>query len=631
MKRIILPLLALSISIYGMAQAPAIIPEPLKMETSNGKFELPEQSTISFKGNSPELAAIANQVKQKLEQATGRSVSITPGGEGTILLQLLPKADTTLGKEGYRLSVGDKKITIEANQPAGIFYGVQTLWQLFPAAIESKTPIKDANWTIATTTITDKPRFGWRGLMLDVSRHFFTKQQVKDFIDNMVKYKYNMLHLHLTDDQGWRIEIKSLPRLTEVGAWRAERVGRWGDWSKPSPDEPKSYGGFYTQDDIRELIQYAKDRFVTIMPEIDVPGHSMAIVAAYPELSATPGNYQVNAGERFMIWPGNGHFYGLIDNTLNPASEKTYEYLDKIFTELAQLFPFEYIHMGGDECYKGFWEKSDAVKGLMKKEKLANMDEVQSYFVKRVGKIIASKGKKMMGWDEILEGGIAPGAAVMSWRGEEGGIKAANMKHNVVMSPNQYTYVDLYQGDPIAELPTYGSVRLKKSYEFNPVPKGVDPQYILGGQANLWSERLHTVRHAEYMLWPRAFSIAESVWSLPEKKDWNKFIQKTETHFKRLDAADINYSRSMYDPIFSVKKTSDSTFQIILDKEIEDLDIHYTFYEVFPDSHYPVYKQPLEVPRDAVNLRVITSRNGKIIGKMITMPIEELKKRAKIK
>src|SRR5690606_34080588 len=253
---------------------------------------------------------------------------------------------------------------------------------------------------------------------------------------------------------GWRIEIKSLPKLTEVGAWRVERTGTFGTLSKPEPGEKATYGGFYTHEDIKEIVKYAADRFVDILPEIDVPGHSLAAIASYPELSCTTGDYYVCPGDRFMVWPGGGgHFYGLIDNTLCPANEKVYEFMDKVFTEVAQLFPFEYIHMGGDETARNFWEKSEQVKALMKREKLKNLDEVQSYFVKRMGKIIQSKGKKMIGWDEIMQGGLAPGAAVMSWRGDKGGIEAAKMGHEVVMSPNSHVYIDLMQGDGIIEPP----------------------------------------------------------------------------------------------------------------------------------------------------------------------------------
>jgi hexosaminidase len=302
----------------------------------------------------------------------------------------------SLRQEGYAITVNPTAILITAYTPAGLFYGMQSVVQLMPKEIESKTVINNVAWTVSSTGIVDYPRFGWRGILFDVSRHFFTKQQVKDFIDNMVQYKYNLLHLHLTDDQGWRIEIKSLPNLTKVGAWRPNREGAWGNTKAQDPNEPKTYGGFYTHDDIREIVKYASDRFVTILPEIDVPGHSLAAIASYPELSCTPGTYLVNASEPFQIWEGMANT-AMVDNNLCPAKEEVFGFLDKVFTEVAQLFPFEYIHMGGDETAKNFWEKSDAIKGLMQKEGLKDMAEVQSYFVKRVEKIIQSKGKKVNG------------------------------------------------------------------------------------------------------------------------------------------------------------------------------------------------------------------------------------------
>ncbi|MBS1563489.1 MAG: beta-N-acetylhexosaminidase, partial [Bacteroidetes bacterium] len=468
----------------------ALIPQPVSVTRMNGAYVLPHNIVIEAEGPA---VPIARTMAKKLSDVTGYAVVVKetlskkPG-----MIRLLLSDQPASGKEGYQLLVSAQGgVNIHASAPAGLFYAMQTLWQLLPPEIESPHPVQKDEWRIPAVSIADFPRFEWRGLMLDVVRHFFTKQQVKDFIDEMVLYKYNMLHLHLTDDQGWRLEIKSLPKLTEVGAWRAPRIGPWGETTKPSPDEPKTYGGFYTQDDIRELLQYASERFVTIMPEIDVPGHSLAAVASYPELSCTPGTYQVNSGERFMIWPGDGTFYGTLDNTLCPANEKVYEFLDKVITEVAQLFPFEYIHMGGDECYKGFWEKSAACKELVKKEHLRDMHELQSYFVKRVEKIVQSKGKRLMGWDEILEGGLADSASVMSWRGMKGGIESARKNHKVVMTPNDYTYVDLYQGDPVAEPPTYSMVRLSQTYKFDPLPPGVDAKYILGGQANLWSDRLN--------------------------------------------------------------------------------------------------------------------------------------------
>ncbi|WP_345947585.1 family 20 glycosylhydrolase [Mucilaginibacter sp. PAMB04274] len=614
------------------AQQISIVPAPALVTYNKGQYVLPKVITIQVNNLSDSVRNVANQLGEKLKRSTGRSyvVKSTMAYQPGSIRLLINKAPTaTLGTEGYHLSVTSNGVTITSNKSAGLFYGFQTLMQLFPKEIESTTAKANVTWKVPAASITDYPRFKWRGMMFDVARHFFTKQQVKQFIDNMVKYKFNVLHLHLTDDQGWRLQIKSLPKLTEVGAWRAERTGRWGEFSKPTPDEPKTYGGFYTQDDMREIIKYAADRYVNILPEIDIPGHSLAAVASYPELTCTPGTYQVNAGERFMIWKG-GTFYGLLDNTICPANENVYPFFDKVFTEVAALFPFPYIHVGGDECYKGFWEKSDACKQLMQRENLKNTDELQSYFIKRIEKIVSAKGKKVMGWDEILQGGLAPGAAVMSWRGMQGGVEAAKMNHEVVMTPNTFAYLDLYQGDPMAEPPTYSMVRLRKAYEFDPLPAGVDPRFILGGQCNLWSERLSTMRHAEYMLWPRAFAISESVWSLPAKKNWNNFVTRIEQQFERLDAAETKYSLSMYDPSFTVSKDTSNNIKISLSTEVSGLDIFYSFDETNPDRFYPKYQLPLTVPKDAANLKVITYRNNKPIGKLINMPIAELRKRAGI-
>lgn len=636
MKKLLL--IAISILFFTDAQSQrttrpiiSIIPQPVSLIQSEGSFTLPVNLSIIVPKNE-QVKKLIDVFSKQVSLATGYKITnkeATVASPNTISFIL--STDNTIPDEGYRLKVNKTGIVLTAKKPAGIFYGIQTLLQLLPADIGRKAPNDRKEWIIPAVMIEDYPRFGWRGIMLDVVRHWFTKEQVKDFIDNMVQFKFNMLHLHLTDDQGWRIEIKSLPKLTEVGAWRAPRTGRWGEFTKPTPDEPKTYGGFYTQEDMKELIQYAKDRFVTILPEIDIPGHSLAAVASYPELTCTTDStYQVNAGERFMIWPGNGTFYGILDNTLCPANEKVYAFLDKVFTEVAALFPFEYIHMGGDECYKGFWEKSTAIKALMQKEGLKDMHEVQSYFVKRVEKIISSKGKKMMGWDEIMEGGLASGASVMSWQGMKGGTAAAKAKHPVVMSPNDFAYVDLYQGDPIAEPPTYSKVLLNKAYQFDPLPPGVDAQYILGGQCNLWSERLHTVRHMQYMLWPRALATAESVWSPASKKNWPDFVRRVENQFNRFDIADINYSRSMYDPIFTATKDANGQLKIELATQIEGLTIHYSFDEFYPDYFYPAYTAPLAVPKEAANLKVVTYRGKEQVGKIINMPVAELKKRAKI-
>jgi hexosaminidase len=445
----------------------------------------------------------------------------------------------------------------------------------------------------------------------------------------MVQYKYNVLHLHLTDDQGWRIEIKSLPKLTEIGAWRAERKGKWMNTNGALFDEPKTYGGYYTHEDIQELVAYAKSKFVNIVPEIDIPGHSMAFLAAYP-LSTTPDyKYQVNVGEEFMDWEGlNGHVAAKIDNSLNPANEKVYEYLDKIFSEVASLFPFEYIHIGGDENAKNNWEKSEAVQALMKKEGLKNQMEVQSYFVKRVEKIIKSKGKKLMGWDEILEGGLPADAAVMSWRGVKGGIEAAKQQHKVVMSPNAYNYIDFYQGELTAEGKVYAGLRMKKTYSFEPIPDSVDANLIIGNQANLWTEQIQNLRNAQYMTWPRALAVAETSWSPKEKKNWSSFTKKVESHFEKLDASNIKYAKSIYDPIVTTQINTKGELIVNMEGEMDGLRIYFTIDDAMPDHYSTEFIKPFVVPEDVANIRVISYRDGKPMGKILNIPIESLKKRA---
>jgi len=610
-----------------------IIPEPVSVKKTTGQFVLPKNIVIET-GTNAGIKPVAEHLKTRLSTPTGFPVTVKAAApDAAIKLRLNQSFDAALGKEGYRLTVSPKQIVITGNEPAGLFYGVQSMLQLFPKEIESKVLMRNITWKAPAVEITDYPRFPWRGLMFDVSRHFFTKEEVKQYIDAMVRYKYNILHLHLTDDEGWRIEIKSLPKLTEVGAWRVNKTGYFGNFTPPTPDEPKDYGGFYTHDDIRELVQYAKDRFVNILPEIDVPGHSLAAIASYPELSCTPeaGNYRVRSGEKIIEWPPGGKFYALVDNTLCPANEKVYEFIDKVVTEVAQLFPFEYIHMGGDEASTNFWEKSDAIKAVMQKENLKDMHEVQSYFEKRVERIVASKGKKFMGWDEILEGGLAPNAAVMSWRGMKGGIKAAQMGHEVVMSPTTHAYLDYMQADPIIEPRVYATLRLSKAYQFEPLPDSVDPRFIKGGQANLWTEQVYNMRHAEYMTWPRAFAIAESVWSPKEKKNWKQFFPKVEEHFKRFNVAEIKYAPSVYDPIFTPTRIDGKQLQIALSTEVEGLDIYYSFDNSFPDRFYPKYTAPLIPPKDAVALKVITYKGKEPVGRMITMPIEELMKRTEPK
>jgi hexosaminidase len=609
----------------------AIIPEPVSLLKTSGQFSLPDNVVIVA---AAETKFVVDYLQEKLAIPTGKFVedytTAPANGAVTIRLMLNAKENQVLGKEGYQLSVTPSLIVIKANQSAGLFYGVQSLLQLFPKEIESKELMKDISWKIPCVEITDYPRVGWRGLMFDVARHFFTKQEVKQYIDAMVRYKFNMLHLHLTDDEGWRLEIKGLPKLTEVGAWNVKKTGEFGSFSVPAADEPRTYGGFYTQEDVKELIKYAKDRFVDIMPEIDVPGHSLAVIASYPELSCTPGaeNYRVRSGEKIMDWSKGAPPIALLDNTLCPANEKVYTFLDTVISQVAALFPFEYIHMGGDEAPQNYWQKSDSVKALMAREGLKDMHQVQGYFEKRVQKIVEAKGKKFMGWDEIMNGNMPASAAIMSWRSSQFGIEASHLKHEVVMSPQSNVYLDLMQGDAITEPKVYNSVRLGKTYEFDPIPAGADPKYIKGGQGNLWTEQIYNIRQAEYMTWPRGYAVSESVWSPKEKKNWTNFIGKTEVHFKRMDIAETKYAASIYNPVFKASRSADRQVLVELITDIDGLDIYYSFDNSYPDRFYPKYTEKVVVPKDAVQMRVITYKDKQPVGRMITIPVDELNKRA---
>jgi len=612
-----------SFSLLAQQQPISIIPQPVSVQPQQGTFRLTKTTSVHY-GQLPAQYA-ADALVQKLNKATGYSLRSIPGDRGGIQFTLNATPNPALGSEGYTLDASPKQVVITANQPAGLFYGMQSLIQLLPKEIEGQKAATVA-WTVPAVRITDQPRFGWRGVMLDVSRNFFTKEEVKRYIDQLAALKYNTFHWHLTDDNGWRIQIKSLPKLTEVGAWRVERAGKFGSREAPKPGEPAKTGGFYTQDDIREVVQYAADRYVTIVPEIDVPGHSMAVLAAYPELSCTKAPAVVNPGTAFSEWYGNGTFKMLVENTLNPSDENVYTFLDKVFTEVAALFPNQYIHVGGDECYKGYWANDPGCQALMKKLNIRHVEDLQGYFMERVAKIVAAKGKKMIGWDEILEGGIPNDAAVMSWRGIKGGIEAAQTGHNVVMTPTTFAYIDYNQGDPTIDPPIYATLRTRKSYSFDPVPEGVDPKRILGGQANLWTEQIPTMRYAEYMTYPRAWALSEVYWSPKETKNWPNFVQRMESRFDRADLAGINYSKAIYDVIVRTS-TKDGKLTLELEGEIPGLDIFYSIDDTMPDQFSTRYTQPVALPDGPITLRVITYRAGKPIGHLITLNREALARR----
>lgn len=601
-----------------------LVPQPVSVTERPGEFVLDHTVSLLVSGNDSALEATAQWFNGRMAALTGEELSRGRSGRKMIRLVLNPRADEAgdrpPGKEGYTLAVTPAVVEVRANTAAGVFYGLQTFLQLVPTGAGSAgagAGNGDAR-AVPCAVITDYPRFGWRGLMLDVSRHFFSKKEVMRYIDEMAAYKYNVLHLHLSDDNGWRLEIKSLPALTKTGAWRVNRTGRWGTFLPALAYEPATDGGYYTQDEMREIIRYAQQRFITVLPEIDVPAHSLALIASYPNLSCTGLSYPVNAGFRDPVRD---------DNALCIGNDSVFSMLDKIFTEVAALFPSPYIHIGGDEAYKGFWSSCPKCQRRMTDEHLKNVDELQSYFVKRVEKILSAKGKKLIGWDEILEGGLAPEATVMSWRGMKGGVEAARMGHHVVMSPWDFCYLDLYQGENTVEPSTYGMCRLKDSYTYDPVPDSVDEKYILGGQGNLWTESVPTYRQAEYMTWPRALALAEVYWSPKASRNWDGFITRMEAQFPRLDANGVKYARSAYNAIFTPVRSADG-LTVGLSTEIKGLDIYYTFDNTNPDAFYPKYAgAPLRFPIGATQLNVITYRDGKPVGQQINISKDELTKR----
>ncbi|MEP6627528.1 MAG: family 20 glycosylhydrolase [Ginsengibacter sp.] len=600
-----------------------IVPEPVSVKTEHGNFQLNQATTILF--DNTQMKEVADMLSHLLNAPTGYHVTTKNGRymntKNAIILVLNKAPMSEIGDEGYTLHVSPERITIAANKPQGIFYGIQSLMQLLPPDIESKAAVQSVKWTIPCAQILDYPRFGWRGLMLDVSRHFFTVDEVKQYINQMAKYKFNVFHWHLTDEGGWRIEIKGLPKLTEVGAWRVKRTGRWGTFDGPQPGEKATDGGFYTQDQIKDVIAYAKKRNVAILPEIEVPGHCLALIASYPNLSTTKMSYPV--------WPQSPP--RSMDVVLDVASDSTWLILDKIFTQVAELFPSPYIHVGGDLANTYLWSKSPENVALMKKEGIATTAGLQSYFEKKVEKIVISKGKKMIGWDDILDGGIAPEATttIMSWRGMTGGIAAAKMGHNVIMTPTNYAYLDYIQGDSMVEPPAiFGKLLLKNSYTWDPVSDSIDPKFVLGGQGNLWTESVPDYRHAEYMIWPRAMALSEVFWSPKNKRNWDDFLVREQNRFKYFDAAQVKYSRSQYDAIVTGVKGSDGSLQVKLSTQMPGLDIYYRFDETNPDNFSPGYKgTPLVIPNGASMVKVITYKNGKPVGHQINCPLSLVEKR----
>jgi hexosaminidase len=508
---------------FAFSQNPLpLIPYPNTIEINKGYFVINKETVIQAGSNMPE----AQYLKQAILQQTGLDLKILQAVGKPNKIALSHSDAHKANEEGYGLMVSNRNIAIYAETPQGFFYGIQTLLQLIPS--EKKDKIN-----LPCLLLSDEPKYSWRGMHLDCARHFFPVSFVKKYIDYLAMYKFNTFHWHLTDDQGWRIEIKQYPKLTEIGAFRnGSMVGHYSDQKY----DTIRYGGFYTQEEIKEVVAYANQRHITIVPEIEMPGHAVAALAAYPQYSCTGGPFEV------------GKQWGVLDDVFCPK-EETFTFLQNILTEVIALFPSQYIHIGGDECPKTRWKACPHCQALIKEKGLKDEHELQSYFVQRIEKFVNSKGRKIIGWDEILEGGLAPNAAVMSWRGTQGGIAAAKQQHYVVMTPGDYCYFDHYQDDPKAEpLAIGGFTPIEKVYSFEPTPKELSKEesaYILGAQANLWSEYLYTTENVEYMIFPRMIALSEVLWGTSNPEKYGDFKNRLVRQFETLDAKGINYSKAI--------------------------------------------------------------------------------------
>jgi hexosaminidase len=502
----------------------SIIPKPNKIQVSAGEFRFAPGLRIEVDPADAAAISLGEQLAERLRRTTGLPVRLRggprAGREKTVRLKLR-KDLARLGPEGYLLSSTERSVVIEAFRPAGLFYGIQTLFQLLPAAVEAPAASDGRTWTVPCLKIEDQPRFGWRGVHLDVCLHFYPVEFIKKYIDLLAMYKMNVFHWHLTEDQGWRLQIKKYPALTQAGAWRRETTY-----------DGKPYGGFYTQAEIRDVVAYAAKRFITVVPEIEMPGHCLSALTAYPELSCSGGPFEVETD------------WGIFSDVFCAGNEKTFEFLEDVLTEVFELFPSQYIHIGGDEVPKTRWHNCVKCQARIKAEGLADENELQSYFIRRIEKFVNSRGRRLIGWDEILEGGLAPNATVMSWRGVAGGIAAARQGHDVVMTPTTHCYFDYYQSkenEPEA-FPAYLPIETVYSYE--PVPVELRPdeaRHILGAQANVWTEYMPDTAQVEYMLLPRMLALSEVVWTKKDLRNFRDFSERLIPHFDRLEAKGVNF------------------------------------------------------------------------------------------
>jgi len=589
-----------------------IIPKPNEMVLSDGVFEFSNET--EFVVSDDEQRGIASTLINKFEKASGLKFDVVSKAPKSNFVQL--KVNDSFKKEAYELKVSKKSVVITAKGSAGFIYGLETMRQLLPVAIESEMVVANTIWEIPAIDIKDKPRFQWRGLMLDLSRHFFNKEYILKTIDRLAMHKMNVLHLHLVDDQGWRIEIKKYPKLTEVGAWRVDQEDKaWDIRAVNSPTDKGTYGGFLTQKELKEIVKYAQSKNVEIIPEIEMPAHVSSAIAAYPELSCFGSAIGAPSGG---VWP--------ITDIYCAGKESTFNFLENVLSEVMEIFPSQYIHIGGDEATKDHWKTCPDCQKRIQEEGLKDVNELQSYFIKRIEKFIILNNKKLIGWDEILEGGLAPEATVMSWRGTKGGIEAAEQGHDVIMTPESHCYFNFYQGPQNEEpLAFNGFLPLHKVYTFDPVVESMTPaeaKHVLGGQANLWSEYITSEALSEYMLFPRLAALSEVLWSTKESRNWEDFSIRLGAMFKRYDALRINYAKSAYMiTASSIVNVDTKKVLLSLENEFPNPDIRYLIGENEITENAIKYTNPIEV-KGTTLFKASLFKDDKPVGKIFIDTIQ---------
>ncbi len=585
-----------------------VIPQPLSLVEKTGEFSVNTQTSLHISVNAGDVDGLsvfrrtAGFLSDRFKTAAGFDLKISTEPVSAMKNVILFKQVEGLEKEAYRLTVNPDHIVVECSAPNGAFYAIQTIFQLLPPDIYSTSKLT-RKWTIPCVAIEDKPRFSYRGLHLDVCLHFFPVEYIKRYLDLMAVHKLNVFHWHLTEDQGWRIEIKRYPELTQKGSVRKETVI---GTLKSGFYDGTPHGGFYTQEEIREIVRYAAERFITVIPEIEMPGHALAAITCFPELSC-------GLEEKYEL----ATRWGVFRQVYCPKPG-TFEFLENVLEEVMDLFPSEYIHIGGDECPKASWKKCPHCQDLIFTLGLKDEFELQSFFIQRMEKFINSRGRKIIGWDEILQGGLAPNATVMSWLGEEGGIKSAQQHHDVVMCPHQQYYLDYYQADPKTEKLAMGHlVPLRQVYQYNPVPDTLtveQQKYIIGVQGCVWTEYMATPERVEYMAFPRATAISESGWTIAENKDWHDYTQRLEKHFQRLDKLDVNSCKAFFDVLIRIHEDGPYSKVVTMSIDAADAEIRYTTDGSEPTVKSPEYVLPFVINRSEI-VRAAAFRNGKKIGK----------------